>query len=367
MNAKPIRVGLVIGQLSYGGAESQAYELARGLSARHDVVVYCLSSSSEPYGTRLADAGIAVRKFSSGGGLDVSRVVRLATALRRDRIQVAHAFLFIASAYAYLATRFAPGVRFVASARNCKVEPSALRRGVMRRAFRSADAVICNSREVAAFAARHYHATGERVHVVYNGVDAERFAGPRRPHEGLRVGTIGRIEAQKNLRMFLRAAREVAAVYPTATFEIAGAGSLRDGMQAEARELGLAGRVRFVGPVADVSGFLASLDQFWLTSDWEGTPNVVLEAMAAGVPVIATAVGGTPEIIEPDRTGILVAAGDEASLVAAARRLVEDRRAAHEMGERARKAVRERFSITAMVEATERVYDAAIGPGGGRS
>jgi glycosyltransferase involved in cell wall biosynthesis len=361
MSTTPIRVGLVIGQLSYGGAESQAYELARGLAARHGVVVYCLSSSFEPYGARLARAGIEVRKLVARGPLDVSRVMRLASSLRRDRIEIAHAFLFIASAYTYLATRLAPGVAFVASARNCKVEPSVLRRVVMRRAFRAADAAICNSREVAAFAARHYGARKERIHVVYNGVDAARFAGTLRAHEGLRIGTIGRLEAQKNLGMFLRAAREVAAAHPTATFEIAGAGSLLEAVRAEARELGLAERVRFVGPIADVPSFMAGLDQFWLTSDWEGTPNVVMEAMAAGLPVIATAVGGTPEILDAEHTGILVAAGDVAALVAAASRLVQDRRAAHEMGDRAREAARSRFSIAAMVQATEEVYQAAMG------
>jgi glycosyltransferase involved in cell wall biosynthesis len=367
MSVTPIRVGLVIGQLSYGGAESQVYELARGLAARHEVVVYCLSASSEPYGTRLADAGISVRRLVARGPLDVSRVTRLAASLRSDRIEIAHAFLFIASAYAYLATRLTPGVRLVASARNCKLEPSAVRRAVMRRAFRAADAVICNSREVAAFAERHYHAPRESVHVVYNGVDAERFAVPRREHEGLRIGTIGRIEAQKNLGLFLRAAREIAAANPTATFEIAGAGSLLDVMSAEARALGVAERVSFVGPVADVPGFLAGLDQFWLTSDWEGTPNVLLEAMAAGVPVIATAVGGTPEIIEAERTGLLVPSGDVTALVAAASRLMQDRRLAGAMGERAREAVRDRFSIAAMVRATERVYGTAMGARGERS
>jgi len=361
MNGKPIHVGLVIGQLSYGGAESQAYELARGLAARHEVVVYCLSASAEPYGTRLTDAGIAVRELVARGPLDVTRVSRLAACLRRDRIEVAHSFLFNASAYTYLATRFTAGTRFIASARNCKAEKSGLRRAVMRRAFLAADAVICNSREVARFAERHYNAPRDRIRVVYNGVDADRFGGPRRPHEGLRIGTIGRIEEQKNLGMFLRAAREVAAAYPNATFEIAGAGSLLGEMTQAVHELGLAERVRFVGPVKDVAGFLAGLDQFWLTSDWEGTPNVVLEAMAAGLPVIATAVGGTPEILDVDRTGILVNAGDTASLVAAAYRLLHDRRKAQAMGERARAAVRERFSIAAMVEATERVYESVTG------
>ncbi len=351
-----MRIGLVIGQLTYGGAESQVYELARRLAERHHVVVYCLSGATTPYGDRLSDAGVRVRVLPSRGRFDVGRVARLARWLRRDEIEIAHAFLFIASAYAYLATRFTPRVRLVASARNCKLEPHPLRRAVMRRAFRLADAVLCNSREAADFAVEHYDAPRDRVRVVYNGVDAERFVGPREAHRGVRIGTIGRIEEQKNLRVFLLAAADVSSSRSDVVFVVAGDGSLRGEMARVSRELDLADKVEFPGSVGDVPALLASLDQFWLTSDWEGTPNVVLEAMAAGLPVIATAVGGTPEVIDDGSTGVLVAARDVAALVAASRRLLENPGEARALGERARATVVERFSISAMVMATEAVY-----------
>jgi glycosyltransferase involved in cell wall biosynthesis len=351
-----VRIGLVIGQLTYGGAESQVYELARRLAERHHVVVYCLSSATTPYGDRLIDAGIRVRMMPSRGRFDLTRVVSLANWLRRDRIDIAHAFLFIASAYAYLATRLARRVRLVASARNCKLEPHPLRRTVMRRAFRLSDAVVCNSQEAADFAVEHYAARRGNVRVVYNGVDAERFTGSREAHNGIRIGTIGRVEVQKNLAMFLRAAAAVSSTRPDAKFVVAGDGSLRAEMTRVSNELGLADKVEFLGPVRDVPALLASLDQFWLTSDWEGTPNVVLEAMAAGLPVIATAVGGTPEVIDDGKTGVLIAATDVGALVAASRRLLENPDDARALGERARATVVERFSISAMVAATEAVY-----------
>lgn len=351
-----MRIGLVIGQLTYGGAESQVYELARRLAERHEVVVYCLSTETAPYGDRLVDAGIRVRVMPSRGRFDLARVVGLARWLRRDRIEVAHAFLYIASAYTYLATRLARRVRFVASARNCKIEPHPLRRTVMRRAFRLADAVVCNSQQAADFAVEHYAARRGDVRVVYNGVDADRFRAPREAHDGTRIGTIGRIEAQKNLRVFLRAAAAVSSVRPDARFFVAGDGSLRAEMTRVSSELELADKVEFMGPVRDVPALLASLDQFWLTSDWEGTPNVVLEAMAAGLPVIATAVGGTPEVIDDGKTGVLVAATDVEAVVAASRRLLENPDEARALGERARATVVERFSISAMVAATEAVY-----------
>ena len=124
-----MRVGLVIGQLTYGGAEGQLCRLAMGLRESCDVVVYCMSGATEPYGAQLRAAGVTLRVFPAFGSFDVTRVVRLARALREDKIAVVHAFLFIASAYAYLATRFPGRACLVTSARNCKHESNPVRRG----------------------------------------------------------------------------------------------------------------------------------------------------------------------------------------------------------------------------------------------
>ncbi|MBI5506839.1 MAG: glycosyltransferase, partial [Deltaproteobacteria bacterium] len=167
-----LRVGLVIGQLTYGGAESQLYELARGLARGRegqrgresacDVVVYCLSSKDEPYGARLRAAGVRVRTFEARGSFDFGRVVALARALREDRIEVVHAFLFLASAYTYLATRLSARIALVTSARNCKPEPHPLRRLLMRRALAASRRVVCNSREMERYAVAHYGAPPSR-------------------------------------------------------------------------------------------------------------------------------------------------------------------------------------------------------------
>jgi hypothetical protein len=152
------RIGLVIGQLGYGGAEGQLYELVRALRDDARVVVYCLSDRTEPYGPMLEQLGVAVRVMPARGSFDLGRVLALARAIRADRVELVHAFLYIATAYAYLALLVCPGVRLVSSARNCKAEPNALRRAVMRRAFARSQAVICNSREMARFAVAYYRA-----------------------------------------------------------------------------------------------------------------------------------------------------------------------------------------------------------------
>jgi glycosyltransferase involved in cell wall biosynthesis len=217
---------------------------------------------------------------------------------------------------------------------------------------------------MARFAVDYYHAPPERVRVVYNGVDHVRFGAGRSGSAadgGPVIGTVGRVEKQKNLDVFLDAAECVWSVAPTARFEIVGDGSERARLEERTRNMSMSAAVRFRGKADDVPGFLAGLDQFWLTSDWEGTPNVVLEAMAAGLPVIATKVGGTTEIIENGCTGILVDSGDSHAICAASLALAQNSSRAREVGERARAVVRERFSLARMAADTGAVYDAVAG------
>ena len=137
---------------------------------------------------------------------------------------------------------------------------------------------------------------------------------------------------------------------------IVGQGGLREELEAQAAQLGIAAQVRFLGHREDVRDLLSILDLFVLPSLSEGMPLALLEAMAAGVPAIATRVGGTTEVIDDGRTGTLVAPGDSRVLAAAITTLLENPRLAKELGQAARQAVAARFSLAGMVQAYERVY-----------
>jgi glycosyltransferase involved in cell wall biosynthesis len=349
------RVAMIIGQLSVGGAEGQLYELVRGLDRRRfEPIAYSLHASDGPLRARLESVGVAVERVGASGP---ARARRLAALLRRDRIDVAHAWLFIANTYAWLARGFGSRVPLITSARNCKSQ-GVLHHVLNMAAFRGSACVVANSAAVAAYIERTYRAPRRRVQVIYNGVDSERFY--HRPQSGDRPPTIvgaGRLVTQKNFLLFVEAAARVRRAVPDARFRIAGEGPQREAIVRRCGELGLEDAVELLGERADLDAVFRGGDMFWLTSSWEGLPNVVIEAMASGLPVVATDVGGTRELLRSGQEGFLVRpdAVDELEYYATA--LLRDGALRHTMGRAAVERARQ-FSLARMVERTAALYDA---------
>jgi glycosyltransferase involved in cell wall biosynthesis len=347
-------VGLVVGQLSTGGAEGQLLQLARGLDRRRFApIVYCLSAQVQPNGERLERDGVTLRVTAARG---VGRVRWLARAFRADQVDLIHAWLYIANAVAWSAARLYRTVPLVTSARNCKVQGRVSQLANML-AFRGSRSIVANSRDVAEYIVRHYRAPRERIRVVYNGIDTERFR-PAPPVSGAAgpIVTVGRLVRQKNHALFLRAAAALAREVEGARFAIVGDGPLRSALEAQAHDLGIADRVEFLGNRVDVEDIVRTASLFWLTSLWEGMPNVVLEAMASGVPVLATDVGGVRELIREGVDGFVVPAGDAAGFARHARELLAEPARC----ERFRAAARERaeqFATPRMVKTLARLYD----------
>ena len=170
------------------------------------------------------------------------------------------------------------------------------------------------------------------------------------------VGIVARLTAVKNHHLFLEAARLIAQEEPATRFLIVGDGELRGELEACARELGLADQVLFLGWRADMPRIYADLDVVALTSRNEGTPVSLIEGMAAGVPVVSTAVGGVPDIVTDGVCGSLVPPGDAAELARAVVALLRDQEKARTMGRAGREAVRDRFSVERLLSDVERLY-----------
>jgi len=170
------------------------------------------------------------------------------------------------------------------------------------------------------------------------------------------VGIVARLVPIKNHRLFLQAAQVVAEAMPQARFLVVGDGELREELEAYAGALGLGGRILFTGWRRDLGRLYADLDVVALTSINEGTPVSLIEAMAAGVPVVATAVGGVPDVVVDGETGYLVEAGDVKGMAQAIIELLRNPEKAKEMGQRGREAVYPRFDVQTLIANVKGLY-----------
>ncbi len=207
--------------------------------------------------------------------------------------------------------------------------------------------------------------SADRIKVIYNGTDVDRYDAAESaeslvPAGDLAIGYVGAFESRKGVLELAKAWPQIAAAVPDAHLILCGKGSREEEMKSI---LGDAPRVKWLGYRKDVSGILKALDILILPSHVEGAPNVVLEAMAAGVPVVATAVSGTPELMRDGIEGALVGDRDGPALVAAVTRLASDPVARSRMADAGRRRVAERFTLGAMLDAYEEMFDGVVRSG----
>ena len=357
------RIFYLITELDVGGAEKSLYELATRLDRqRFEPIVGCLTGRGE-IGEWLEKAGVEVTYVDMKSWCDVAGWLRLRKALKVHRPHVLHTFLFHANLAGRLAAIKSSVKRVICSVRVEEPRRSHLWTGRLTRGL--VDVVTCVSESAARYTHKHVRVPDEKLVVIHNGIDPTRCDMPvmappdrwRLPADGPVIASIGRLDEQKNPFLMLRAARLVAKEIPEAVFAFAGTGPLEADCRAEADRLRLKERVRWLGWVEDTRPLLARMDLLALSSKWEGMPNVVLEAMACRKPVVATAVGGCPEMLGNGETGLLVPAGDAKALAERILQLLRDPDLRERFGRAARARVEQQFSIKAMIEANEGLYE----------
>jgi glycosyltransferase involved in cell wall biosynthesis len=193
----------------------------------------------------------------------------------------------------------------------------------------------------------------ERIANIANGIDLSRFAAgatnPRLPGSRRVITTVANLRPGKGHDVLLNAAARVARRIPDVQFQIVGDGSERRQLEQQAATLRISAQVSFLGHRGDVPAILQHSDVFAFPSFMEASPNAVIEAMAAGLPIVATRVGGIPELIEDGRNGLLVPPGDDRALAAGLLRLIERPQLAARVADAARQTVDARFSFDRMV------------------
>jgi L-malate glycosyltransferase len=368
MSERRTRVVLLAGQLGRGGAEAQLVELAAGLDrARYDVSVLLLGTRNE-HAERLAAAGLTVASLGKSGPWDLAVARRLARRLREQRPDILHATLFHANLLAAAVARRAGVGALVLSQRgsyehNLPLPLPAVWRSLARRAARRADVLIVNS-EAAAGEERAAGVPAHKIVTIPNGVAVPLSPQPSRtelglPAEGPLVVSVGRLEAVKGHRHLLEAWPQVVARHPQARLAVLGEGSQRAALRTLAERVGVSGHVVWLGE-RRAEPYIAAADLLVQASLSEGMPNAVLEAMALGTAVVATRVGGTPELLVDGVTGTLVAAGDAPALAAGITRMLDDPEARERLARAARERAGEKFSLSAMVAATAAVYERVL-------
>jgi glycosyltransferase involved in cell wall biosynthesis len=353
-----------------GGAERRLIDLTTYLDRTRFELIFCVLAQDGPLLEELRQRGFAAHALGVRTARDYpSAFVAFYRLIRRWRPSIVHGQIRHASFMAALAARLTRVPVVVAS----RTYTARIGSHVFldRWTSRMVDVTIAVSHASAGVVRREERMADDRVRVIPNGVDIREFSAPPAVaiHDTARklgvdgwrvVGTIGHLHPIKGHSTMIEAARAILNKVPDTKFLIVGGGWLHEELAALAAARGVAEHVIFTGARTDVPALLALMDVFVLPSLNEGMSHALLEAMVLGKPVVATAVGGNCEVVEPGTTGILVPPRDAAALSAAVVQLLTDPAAAARLGRAAADAARTRFSARRMAEAYFSVYETLL-------
>ena len=380
ISGKKINVALVISNLGMGGAEGQVVEIANNLDrSQFNVHLFSLSSHV-PLSYRIIDKDKRLHIVEKKTKYDITTVFRLAKKLKEYQIDIVHGFLFDAE----IASRFAgkiAGCKVIGSERNSKNKKNKIQQIIYKNTSGLFDFCVANSCAGAQFHQSVCGLPSSSYKVVYNGVDTRRFCPSKnnrlrsqleiRPRERV-IGMFGSFKRQKNHKLLFGAAKRILQLQPAARFLIVG-GMIHEGYkgtQSYTKELvdlisqlGIEKKFLFVGGQKHVEQYYNICDVTVLPSLYEGTPNVALESMACGVPLVATDVSDNKYVIPDGQVGYLVSLGDEKKLTDRIMKLLGDEVLRCTMGRRARNWAETEFSLVKMAQRMADVYMYAMKKG----
>jgi glycosyltransferase involved in cell wall biosynthesis len=358
----------------YGGTERQVVETLRLLDrSKYDLLVGCLKRRG-PFLADVEALGVPIMGFPITSVANWRTLVwmrKLVQTLRDEKIDLVHTFDSSTNLFAIPAARWARVPVVIASRGNIVHNRTAFERVALSTVCRMAHGIVANSEVAAGMTAGGANARSSKVIILPNAVTPGDYrTAPYNPElrgtlnlpvAATLVGVLAALRPEKGHRTFLRAAAQAAAAWNQPRrdlrFVLIGEGPERVALQLLARELGIAERVLFAGDRRNVADWLATMNLVVLPSDAESEPSAVLEAMASARPVVATRVGGVPEIVEEGVTGLLVSAGDPAAMAAAILRLLGDEGLCRRMGAAARARIERDFTPARAKEKLEAFYD----------
>jgi glycosyltransferase involved in cell wall biosynthesis len=365
---KKIRVLHIVPTLNPGGAERVAVHIVTRLNPkRYETAVVSLGRREEcDLDCLLREAGVEVRYLGKPPGFDYRMYYRLHRALRDYRPDVIHTHIQVLR-YALpsmLLLKSASLLHTIHNLAERDAEPRA--RFIHRYAFNHGVVPVAVGEEVAVSVERLYRIP--RCRVIPNGIPTDHYASPRtarkewRAREGFKDDDVlfvcvARFAPQKNHSLLLKAFAQGPASNPNAHLVLVGDGELQGSLEGQVKVLGLSRQAHFLGLRTDIPDVLGAMDVFVLSSDYEGNPLSVMEAMAAGLPIVSTAAGGVPDLFENGKEGFLVQPGDVQGLSKVMTSLSVYGEAGKVLGRAAARRAREKFDVSKMVQAYAELYE----------
>ena len=350
-----------------GGAERVMVELAAGVGPGYRSEAALIRDSW--LGSALRGRGVPVTMLRDGPHGSLATLQDLSRIIRETRVAILHSHEFFMNTLGLVAS-WMTGVPLVATVHGRNYYADRFRRRAAYRLVARLARMVAVSEDVRLFLAERVGISQRQITVIPNGVPLDQGPSDEKisalreslglhPHSQV-VGSVGSLYPVKGHRYLIDGSPQVITRFPHVVFLIVGRGGLREELEAQTRRLGVASHFRFLGHRDDVSDLLALSDVFVLPSLSEGMPLALLEAMAAGVPPIATRVGGVSEVVKDGLTGLLLPPRDGDALADRIMTLLGDRTLARQIGQSAREMVASRFSLAGMVQAYQEVYTQLI-------
>jgi glycosyltransferase involved in cell wall biosynthesis len=350
-------------QLGLGGTERQLTETAKTLDrSRFEPHVGCFHPEGF-WADELRRAGIPILRLPTTSFLSFSAVrsaAQLGRYLKDHAIQLVHTWDMPLAIYGVPVARFFGAPRVVSSQRCYRAMASPLERHLLRMTDRMVDGIVVNSNAVRADLIEHDRVPVGLIHLCHNGIDTQLFHPPEnRCSDSITIGTICVLRPEKSLETLIEAFAAMPA-QPHVKLAIVGNGEMRKPLEKLAARLGLNGRCAFEPATADVAGRLHGIDIFVLPSLSEALSNSIMEAMACGCTVVASEVGGNPELVSAGENGLLFRAGDARGLADCLERLVAHSTLRRRMGEAASRRIRTGFTLERAAARMAEIYETVL-------